>query len=315
MSEPSADPTRVRAARADVAVVGGGPAGLMGAIYLARFRRSVVLVDAGHSRVARIPRTHNYPGIAQGIAGAGVRDALRAQLREYPVQVLDRFVQFVQREPEGFRLHMGGSSVSARFVLLATGVTDIPPVMTHLRAALDEGLLRFCPVCDAYEVAGRSIGVYADGPAGMAEALYLRHFSADITLFMARGGADIGERERGELARAGIRWNDMPVEAIRRVGEHVVLFQGGVRAYCDTLYCALGVTVHSELAGNLGASLDSAGYVQADAHHATRVPGLYVAGDVSVGLNQIAVAMGGAAIAASAMHRALPDSWAPHPAE
>jgi thioredoxin reductase (NADPH) len=299
----------VSAPRADVAVVGGGPAGLMAAIYLARFRRSVVLVDAGNSRVARIPLSHNYPGFAHGISGADVRHALRAQLARYRVPVLEHFAQAVRPEPEGFRLQLGATEVSARLLLLATGVTDVPPAMAHVRTALEDGVLRYCPVCDAYEVAGRAIGVYADGPAGVAEALYLRHFSADITLFMAQGGAGIDAAARAELARAGIRWNDTPVDAIVRAGERVALLQAGVRTFCDSLYCALGVTVHSQLAQSLGASLDATGYVQADAHHATCVPGLYVAGDVSVGLNQIAVAMGGAAIAASAMHRALPRDW------
>jgi thioredoxin reductase (NADPH) len=83
----------------------------------------------------------------------------------------------------------------------------------------------------------------------------------------------------------------------------------GTRTLCDTLYCALGLTVHSQLAVALGASVDDTGYVRVDAHHATDVPGLYAAGDVSAGLNQIAVAMGGAAVAASAIHRELGPDW------
>ena len=73
-----------RESLADAVVVGGGPAGLVAAIYLARFRRSVVLVDAGQSRIEKIPRSHNYPGFAEGVPGAEVRDMLRDQLRSYP---------------------------------------------------------------------------------------------------------------------------------------------------------------------------------------------------------------------------------------
>lgn len=294
---------------ADAVVVGGGPAGLMAAIYLARFRRSVVLVDAGQSRIEKIPRSHNYPGFADGIPGAQVRDMLRAQLRSYPVRILETFVERAELTPQGFRLATQQGPIAARRMLLATGVTDIPPAMPHVRAALEAGVLRYCPVCDAYEVVGKAVGVYANGPAGVAEAIYLRHFSADITLFMAQGGPGLAAEERSRLAEAGIRWNDAPVDAIRRSGERVELMHAGTRTLCDTLYCALGLTVHSQIAVALGASVDDTGYVQVDAHHATSVPGLYAAGDVSTGLNQIAVAMGGAAIAASAIHRELGPDW------
>jgi len=293
----------------DAVVVGGGPAGLVAAIYLARFRRSVVLVDAGQSRIEKIPRSHNYPGFAEGVPGAEVRDMLRDQLRSYPVRVVHGFVERAARVPDGFRLDTRAGPIEGRRMLLATGVTDIPPAMPQVRDALDAGVLRYCPVCDAYEVIGKAVGVYANGPAGVAEALYLRHFSADITLFMAQGSPGLPAEDRRKLAEAGIRWNDAPVDAMRRNGERIEVMHAGARTLCDTLYCALGVTVHSKLAEALGASVDETGYVGIDGHHATHVPGLYAAGDVSSGLNQIVVAMGGAAIAASAIHRGLGPAW------
>lgn len=290
----------------DAIVVGAGPAGLLAAVYLARFRRSVALIDAGQSRIARIPKSHNYPGFGDGVSGVAVRDMLQAQLARYAVDQIGAFVERAERREDGFHLQTGAGTLAARQLLLATGVTDIPPTMPHVREALEAGVLRYCPVCDAYEVIDKALGVYADGEAGIAEALYLRHFSADVTLFIAPGGQVISQAQRRRLAEAGVRWNEAPVESVRREGDHVVVMQAGGTAWCDTLYCALGVAVHSQLAQDLGAALDDAGYVRIDAHHATDVPRLYAAGDVSKGLNQIAVALGGAAIAASAMHRALP---------
>jgi len=295
---------------ADAVVIGGGPAGLLAAIYLARFRRSVVLIDAGQSRIEKIPRSHNYPGFAGGVSGAKVRDMLRAQMCSYPVRVIQTFVERAKRATDAsFHLDTREGSIAGRQLLLATGVTDIPPAMPRVRAALEAGVLRYCPVCDAYEVIGKAVGVYADGSAGVSEAIYLRHFSADITLFMAQGGHELSEQERRRLSDAGIRWNSAPVDAIRKAGDRIEVMHAGTHTFCDTLYCALGVAVHSQIAKALGASLDETGYVEIDAHHATSVPGLYAAGDVSVGLNQIAVAMGGAAIAASAIHLALGPDW------
>jgi thioredoxin reductase (NADPH) len=293
----------------DAVVVGGGPAGLMAAIYLARFRRSVALLDAGHSRVARIPRSHNYPGLADGVSGLAVRDMLREQVSRYAVSAMAGFVEDVERHEQGFGLRTAAGLVSGRLLLLATGVTDIPPAMPHIREALDAGALRYCPVCDAYEVAGRTVGVYTQSQAGIAEALYLRHFTADVTLFLAAGAQALTAQERARLKGAGVRWTDAPVEAVRLEQGRVAVVQAHGTRWCDTLYAALGVTVHSQLAGSLGAVLDAVGYVETDAHHATSVPGLYAAGDVCKGLNQIAVALGGAAIAASAMHQALPPDW------
>ncbi|MDA8447384.1 NAD(P)/FAD-dependent oxidoreductase [Paracidovorax valerianellae] len=295
---------------ADAIVVGGGPAGLTAALYLARFRRSVVLIDAGQGRIAKIPRSHNYPGFVDGIPGGTLLDTLRRQLRRYPVRVVHAAVERVERierlgEAAGFRVEWPGGQATGRQLLLATGVTDIAPAMPHVREALETGALRYCPVCDAYEAIGCAVGVYADGPAGVGEAVYLRHFSGDITLFMEEGDAALSDDDRRRLTRAGVRWSRAPVDSIRREGARVVVQHGAERSVCDTLYCALGLQVHSGLAQALGAALDDTGYVEVDAHYATGVPGLYAAGDVAQGLNQIAVAAGGAAIAASAMHRAL----------
>lgn len=306
----------------DVLVIGGGPAGLTAALYLARFRRSVVLVDAGDSRVAKIPRSHNYPGFVDGIPGHSLLETLRAQMQRYPIRTVRAAIERIGRvapadgvsgpaEGRGFfHAHWrGGGSVRAPFVLLATGVEDIPPPMPHVRQALEDGLLRYCPVCDAYEAIGQAIGVIAEGTHGVGEAIYLRHFSADVTLFLAPGDAVLSDDDRERLVRAGIRWTQAPVDAIRREGDRVVIHHAGGSSACDTLYCALGLQIHAGLAAGLGAALDASGYVVVDAHGATTVPGLYAAGDVAQGLNQIAVAAGGAAIASSAIHLALGPSF------
>lgn len=306
----------------DVLVIGGGPAGLTAALYLARFRRSVVLVDAGDSRVAKIPRSHNYPGFVDGIPGHSLLETLRAQMQRYPIRTVRAAIERIERvapaegascpaEGRGFfHAHWrGGGSVRAPFVLLATGVEDIPPPMPHVRQALEDGLLRYCPVCDAYEAIGQAIGVIAEGAHGVGEAIYLRHFSADVTLFLAPGDAVLSDDDRERLVRAGIRWTQAPVDAIRREGDRVVIHHAGGSSACDTLYCALGLQIHAGLAAGLGAALDASGYVVVDAHGATTVPGLYAAGDVAQGLNQIAVAAGGAAIASSAIHLALGRSF------
>lgn len=297
---------------ADAIVIGGGPGGLTGALYLARFRRSVILVDGGASRVASIPRSHNYPGFVGGVPGHSLLETLGRQLGRYPVRRVQAQVQRIERREAGdgsatFRVHWAdGVTASAPQVLLATGLRDVEPDMPHLCEALAKGLLRYCPVCDAYEAIDQRVGVYGRGEAAIGEAIYLRHFSPHVTVFFAQGAADaLDDAGRERLRAAGVKWVEAPVDELQPQDRQVAVHHGADRTLCDTLYCAMGVQVHSGLAQALGAQVDALGYLQVDAHQATTVPGLYAVGDVAQGLNQIAVAAGGAAIAASAMHRAL----------
>jgi thioredoxin reductase (NADPH) len=290
---------------ADVVVVGGGPAGMTAALYLARFRRSVVLMDANQSRLSKIPRSHNYPGFIDGISGSSLLERLRAQLQRYRVQKVAALGERVQQTESGFTLEWSSGKAQGRLLLLATGVTDIAPAMPHVLEALRTGALRYCPVCDAYEMIEKKIGVYANGPAGVQEALYLRHFTSEVTLFMESGAATLEPDDRQRLADAGIPCVDEPVRSIHHFNSRVTVSHGERETVCDSIYCALGLDVHASLGEELHAQTDDSGYLVVDAHYKTTVNGLYAVGDVAQGLNQIAVAQGGAAIAASAMHQHL----------
>jgi thioredoxin reductase (NADPH) len=292
--------------RYDALVIGGGPAGLAGALYLARFRRSVLLLDEGRGRAARIPRSHNVPGFPDGIAGGTLVGAMREQADRHGVGVAAGRVRELARTADGgFEAAWGRQRAAARCVLLATGASDRPPPMPYLADALRRGALRYCPVCDGYEASGRRVGVIADGEHGAQEALYLRHFSERITLFGLHGALPLAPATRRALERAGVECVEAPLASLRLWKGAVVLRHAAGQATCDTLYCALGMVVHSELAVALGARHDPGGYLLTDRHQRTTVPGLYAAGDVAKGLNQISVATGGAAIAAAAMHLAL----------
>lgn len=191
---------------------------------------------------------------------------------------------------------------------MATGASDVEPAMPHVAEALREGALRYCPVCDGFEVIDQDVGVIADGPPGVREALYLRDFTDRLTVFVAGGGSRLDAGDRRRLAQAGIACVGEPIRSIRLWNRRITVSHGDGETVCDSVYCALGMRIHSDLAVQLGAHTDESGYLVTDAHQRTSVPGLYAAGDVVSGLNQIAVAAGGAAIAASAIHQALRSS-------
>lgn len=289
----------------DVLVVGGGPAGLVAAVYLARFRRSVLIVDAGQSRALQIPRSHNYPGFVDGIAGTELMASLREQAARYRIETATDCVQTISHSAGGLHAIWPDGEAQARVVLLATGARDIEPKMPRVAEAVRAGALRYCPVCDGYEVVGKNVGVLVDGASGVREALYLRHFTDRLTLFRSDDDVQISQKDLEALARVGIVCAEGSVESIRLGQGCVTTSHDGDETTCDTMYCALGMRVHSDLAVSLGALVDDDGYIRIDHHQRTAVPNLYAAGDVASGLNQISVATGGAAIAASAIHQAL----------
>ncbi|HEY0857623.1 MAG TPA: NAD(P)/FAD-dependent oxidoreductase [Albitalea sp.] len=289
----------------EVLVIGGGPAGLAAALYLARFRRRVLLVEDGHSRAAHIPRSHNYPGFPDGVAGTDLLAAMRSQAARYGAQFATGRVESVTVEPEGFTVGWNGSAASPRKLVLATGVSDVAPAMPHLAQALQEGALRYCPVCDGFEVIDQSVGLLVDDGSDTQEALYLRHFTDRVTLFPVSSGVHFSEAQRHELDAAGVRRVDEPVESLRLWEGRVTVRHGARESVVDSLYGGLGLKVHSDLGQRLGAQHDDHGYLLTDRHQETTVKGLYAAGDVVKALNQIAVAVGQAAVAASAIHLAL----------
>ena len=289
----------------DTIVIGAGPAGLLAAMYLARFRRSVTVFDSGSPRAWRIPRSHNYPGMARGVSGAELMAALREQVATYDVPHVAGRIDSLIRIPGGFEAAWAQSSIAARTVVLATGVDDIEPAMPHLAEALRDGALRYCPVCDAFEVIGKRVGVLIGNSSGIDEAVCLRRYTDRVTVFRMDEQASFTESDRQRMAAAGIVPARGAVKSVRAWQGRVSVEHADESSECDTLYAALGIRVHSALACALGADVDEKGYLIVDRHQQTSVSGLYAAGDVASGLNQISVAYGGAAVAAAAINVAL----------
>ena len=286
-------------------VIGGGPAGLAAALYLARFRRRVLLVDGGTSRAANIPRSHNYPGFPDGVVGTELLSAMYRQAERYGVRFVSGCVESLARDDSGFTVRWTDGAASAPTVVLATGVTDIAPKMPHLADALREGALRYCPVCDGFEVIDQAVGLLADHGSDTFEALYLRHFTDRLTVFPVSPDVQFDAAQQRLLAEAGVVLVPEPLAGIQLSEARVTLRHGDRETTVDSLYSALGLKVHTELAIALGAEHDERGYLMVDHRQQTSVPGLYAAGDIVKGLNQISVAVGGAAKAASAIHLAL----------
>lgn len=290
----------------DALVIGGGPAGLTAAIYLARFHLRTIVVDSGHSRAAWIPVSHNHAGYPDGIGGVELLDRMAAQAREYGVTIVRDRIETVARAGPGFAAR-GSSEYRARMLLLATGVVNHRPVIDdglHDRA-LAAGALRYCPVCDGYEVTDRRVGVVGTSDRGVNEALFLRGYTADVTLIAPDGGHDLTPEQRRDLADAGVVLVDGPARDFALIDDGIEVSTVEGRRSFVSIYPALGSTVRSELAEMLGAKTENAGCIVVDAHQRTSVPGLFAAGDVVLGLDQISHAMGEGGFAATTMRNDL----------
>ena len=295
----------------DALVIGGGPAGLTAAIYLARFHLRTIVVDSGHSRAAWIPVSHNHAGYPDGINGIELLERMAAQAREYGVTIVRDRVETVahaggeERHP-GFTA-AGANEYRARTLLLATGVVNHRPAIGDALhdKALAAGALRYCPVCDGYEVTDRRVGVVGTSDRGHNEALFLRGYTADVTLIAPDGGHDLDDKQRRDLAEANVTLLDGPARDFVLVDDGIEVSATGGRQSFFSIYPALGSEVRSELAEMLGAKTENAGCIIVDAHQRTSVPGLFAAGDVVLGLDQISHAMGEGGVAATTMRNDL----------
>ncbi len=167
----------------DCLIVGAGPAGLTAAIYLGRYRRNVVLIDSNDSRASLIPKTHNYPGFASGISGPDLLKTLRKQAYAYGITVEQGHVRSIATDPSGsFTAESTLGPMLARRVILATGLVDKDLPIPGLRRAIDEGLLRYCPICDGYEAMNQRICVIGNADDASNKALFLRTYSRNVTL-------------------------------------------------------------------------------------------------------------------------------------
>jgi thioredoxin reductase (NADPH) len=233
---------------------------------------------------------------------------MRGQTDLHDVRRVSGRVGDLQLKDGLFHATMGDTNLAARHVLLATGGLDVEPDLANIRDAVKAGLVRYCPICDAFEARGRRVALIAYGKCRIREAMLLRGYTADLTVLTLGRPMHMPANEEETLIDAGIRIVRDPIARLERAGSDIAAWPEHASAPLtfDVLYSALGTQIRSELACNLGAAADEDGALIVDAHQQTTVPRLYAAGDVVRGLSQISIAAAQAAIAATAINADLP---------
>ena len=291
----------------DVVVIGGGAAGLSGALALSRARRSVLVVDDGTPRNARAGHVHNYLG-REGATPAELLASGRAEVAGYGGRFVDGRVASAERVDGGFRVVLAdGGSVGARRLLVTTGLVDELPDVPGVAELFGSDVLH-CPYCHGWEVRDRPVGVLG-GPMGVRQALMWRQWTADVTLFQHTGPAPTDEELKQLAARdiavvsgvvEGLEVTDGRLTGVRLGTGEVVPREALVvaprfTARADVL-TSLGLeTVPQEMNGHVVGSS-----VAADPTGATAVPGVWVAGNVA-DLRAQVIASAAAGLNAAAM--------------
>ncbi|MFG2052963.1 NAD(P)/FAD-dependent oxidoreductase [Micromonospora sp. NPDC048930] len=288
----------------DVVVVGGGAAGLSGALTLARSRRSVVVLDGGAPRNAPAAGVHALLA-RDGMPPAELLARGRAEVRGYGGQVLPGEVAGVTRDGDGFAVTLADGRVTrARRLLVASGLVDELPDVPGLRERWGRDVLH-CPYCHGWEVRDRAVGVLAGGPMSVHQALLFRQLTDDVTYFVHTTTPPAGEQAE-QLAARGVRVVSGEVAALEVAGDRLV----GVRLADGTVVRREALAVAPRMVARAGflAALGLATqehpsgmgeHVPADPAGRTAVPGVWVAGNVTDPAAQVgAAAAAGTVVAA-----------------
>jgi thioredoxin reductase len=291
----------------DVVVVGGGAAGLSGALMLARSRRSVLVIDAGAPRNAPAAGVHGLQA-RDGMPPAELLDRGRAEVRGYGGQVVTGQVSTAKHDGDGFAVTLAdGQMVRARRLLAATGLADELPDVPGLRGRWGRDVVH-CPYCHGWEVRDRAIGVLASGPTAVLQALLFRQLSPDVVLFSHTTPPPDGQDAR-LLAARGVRVVPGEVASLEITGDRLT----GVRLSDGTVVARQVLAVAPRMVARAGfladLGLEPAAhprgvgeYIAADATGLTAVPGVWVAGNVTDLAAQVGGAAAAGAVAAAAIN-------------
>lgn len=295
----------------DVAIIGGGPAGLSAADWLARYRHRVILIDSGDPRNWETRGVNGFLG-SPGVRPAELRGRGREEARAQGVELVDALCErVVCQDEEHFQLLLGdGRPVDARRVLLAIGLKDVWPDVPGLERIYGANA-HVCPDCDGWQCAGRKVVVLGKGRKAAGLALDLTTWTDQIIICTNGAPADLDLPEyMQKLDALNIPVLESPITCLRHEGERLqsVEFQDGLQLDVDKIFFAIGQYPADDLGAQLGCERDSGGHIIVDDHYHTSVRNCYAAGDIVPGPQLAIAAASDGAIAALAIHKSLvPD--------
>lgn len=267
----------------EVMVIGGGPAGLSAALYLARYDRRVALFDAGQGRSTWHQVNHNYLGFPGGVPARRLRELGCQQLADYAqVTILEHKIVALEPGAGGFIARSQAGAWQGAAVIICTGVIDHYPHFDGWEEYVGRSMF-WCITCDGYGCRDARVVVLGNTDQSAAEALQLQRFTDRVLLLTHSHECAISPTFQARLERAGIPLiRDKLARVVGTNGQFEALStQAGQWIELDQLFSVQGSTPQSELAAMLDVKLNTAGYIVVDSEQKTNVPGVYAAGDVT----------------------------------
>jgi len=291
----------------DVAIVGGGPAGLTAAMWLGRYLRSVVLVDSGDPRNWQTRGVNGYLGLPD-VTPAALRGAGRDEARRWGATLIDGCVESIEHSgDEHFRLTLeGGAMLESRRLLLAFGVKDIWPDIPGLEHIYGATAYH-CPDCDGHETRGKKTIVVGVGRKAVGLALALATWTRELVICTNGLDPELTDELLAQLDELNIPVLTTRVtRAVHRDRSLQALeLEDGMMLDCERLFFSIGRVPADDLAQRLGCERNDEGCVIIDEHFHTSVPHVYAAGDLVPGTQIALAAAAGGARAAIAIHHSL----------
>jgi len=297
--------------RYDVAVIGGGPAGLAAALWLARYQHAVVVIDAGDPRNWETRGINGYLGHL-GIRSPELRAIGREECSKYGVAFVDgRVDRALVETGELFAVHLAdGGAIEARRLLLAIGIKDVWPDIPGLDRCYGE-TIHVCPDCDGYETKGKKTVVVGKGRKAVGMALALTTWTREIVICTNGEKPEIDEDLLDMLKPLNIPVLDAPIKCVVSKSTEIIGIDlaGGMSLDCERLYFAIGQYPADDLGAQLGCKRDEMGRLVIDDRNHTSVLNVFAAGDIAPGPQVAIVAAASGAVAAIAIHSSLvPDT-------
>jgi thioredoxin reductase len=305
MTDRMAEPRRKQV---EIAIVGGGPAGLTAAIWSARYLHSVALIDSGDPRNWETRGINGFLGL-EGIRPPELRQRGRETCRSLGVDLIDAIVLRVERTgDEQFEVCLeGGDRVVSRRLLLAIGIRDVWPEIPGLEHAYGANA-HVCPDCDGYDARGKKVVVIGNGRRAVGMALNLTTWTRDIIICTNGRDPEMDELEyRDKLDALNIPVLTEPIQRVCCEGRniHCLMLDGGMQLDCDKVFFTIGQYPADDLAVQLGCERDDEGHVITDPHQHTSVAFVYAAGDLTPGPQLAITAAAEGATAALSIHKSL----------
>lgn len=294
----------------DVAVIGGGPAGLSCALWLSRYLHKVVVIDAGDPRNWETRGIHGYLGL-EGICPPELRKRGREECERFGACFVKATVSTVERvNDDRFRISLqDGVGVTAARLVLAIGVIDDWPEAPGLDKCYGD-TAHVCPDCDGFEALNKKTVVIASGRKAVGIALALTTWTRQIVICTNGKPADVTQEQMDKLDALNIPILQARIECVKSANGEArsVELAGGMLLDCAQIFFSIGQEPADDLGAQLGCKRDDIGRVITDDHYHTSVHNVYAAGDIIHGPQlAIAAAASGAVAALSIHHSLLPE--------